>query len=258
MGGGGRFAYVEHTAEDVHVVDGQVISADVDLLSRDSWAAGNPAYGSRITDEALQTMYDELGPELFARECLCIWDPDPEAGAASMIDPAAWAAKSDADARASGAVVMGFAVAHDGSWSSVGVSDGTHVETIYNARGTSWLPAKLDEFNKRNKPSEIVCVARGPVNAVLADVEAVVDVRKLSGDEWNQASMTFAEVVRDRRITHLGQPELDRCMSVHPKKSGDAWHFDRDGLDISPLEAVAAARFAAVGAAPVTPVAVFV
>jgi hypothetical protein len=34
-----------------------------------------PGLGRWVTEESMQALFDELGPELFARECLCVWDP---------------------------------------------------------------------------------------------------------------------------------------------------------------------------------------
>jgi hypothetical protein len=91
-GDAGRFAYVEHTAERVSLVDGRVVQEPpADLMDRAAWARANPAYGRRVSDESFLALLGELGPELWARECLCLWDPEPDA-ADSVIPAVKWSA----------------------------------------------------------------------------------------------------------------------------------------------------------------------
>ena len=68
-GAGGRFAYVEHTAEQVSLVDGRFVSDRPDILDRDAWAFGEPGVRSAYHGRGVAVVVaTRLGPELFGRE----------------------------------------------------------------------------------------------------------------------------------------------------------------------------------------------
>jgi hypothetical protein len=76
LGTGGRLAYTEATGEF-----GRSSTAGSRRYRRThrsrrlvSGDAGPRPVGDRRVDAGA---YDELGPDLFARECLCVWDPEP-------------------------------------------------------------------------------------------------------------------------------------------------------------------------------------
>jgi hypothetical protein len=75
----GRFGYVGHTAERLTVADGRVVSEPVDLEDRAMWARVNPAVGAgRGGGMAfLEEQRRNLGLDMFAREHLCVWEPEP-------------------------------------------------------------------------------------------------------------------------------------------------------------------------------------
>ena len=154
-GGSSRFAYVEHTAEQVKLVDGRLSFVEPEgVLDREAWARANPAYGSRITDESLLSLYDELGPELFARECLCIWDPEPSGAVESVIPKAAWQACEHEHSEPVGDVVLAVDVAPNRDWGSIawaGESSrgGMHVEVLEHRRDVKWLIPRLVELQGR-------------------------------------------------------------------------------------------------------------
>ena len=83
LGGTGEFSWLEHSAEHVEINrDGRIISTSPDPTDREAWMRANPAYGTRIEPEFLAEQLATLGPDLFAREHLCVWDPynDGEGG----------------------------------------------------------------------------------------------------------------------------------------------------------------------------------
>jgi hypothetical protein len=88
----GRFGYVGHTAERLTVADGRVVSEPVDLEDRAMWARVNPAVGAGRGGgmEFLEEQRRNLGLDMFAREHLCVWEPEPgESG--SALDFSRWA-----------------------------------------------------------------------------------------------------------------------------------------------------------------------
>ena len=59
----------------------------VDLDDRRMWAASNPAYGGRLSEEQVQRERKtlETEPRIFARERLCLWPPAPIPGGGGVI-----------------------------------------------------------------------------------------------------------------------------------------------------------------------------
>ena len=121
------------------------------MLDREAWAEANPAYGHRISDESLFGLYLELGEDLFARECLCIWDPEPgvEQGPLSV---GLWDVLTDGESRIVGPVKLALDVSPDGHWSSFAVAgrraDGVgHVELRDRRKGTRWVLERAGELS---------------------------------------------------------------------------------------------------------------
>jgi hypothetical protein len=248
-GNAGRFAYVEHTAESVSLVDGRVRSERPDVLDRDGWARANAAYGRRIEDEKLEDLYGELGADLFARECLCLWDAELS-DAASVIDPVKWAALEDVGSKVKGRVAFAYDVSHDRSTSTVACcgrrSDGQlHVEIVERRPGTSWLMDRIPELRDRHSPVGIGVDPGGPSGAVIAGLaDAGVELESYPTQRIAQACGGFLNDVTEVRLRHLGDPDLNKAVAVaRPKVVGDAWRWERiDGADLSPLYAATIAR----------------
>lgn len=246
-GDGGRFAYVEHTAEVVSMVDGRVVTERPDPLDRDAWARANPAYGRRVSDESLQALYEELGPDLFARECLCLWDL--EAGSATAVIPEeAWAACQTTGAWANVGTAYALDVAPDARSCAVAASDGTHVEVVKHGPGTGWVVEAC--VAKRDRFREIVLDPSGPAGQLVVPLEtAGINVRRVSTEEAKAACASFLTAVTDRTLIHLGQPALDQAVANADRRDvGDGgwlWSRRRSSVDISPLYAATFAAWAA-------------
>lgn len=248
-GDGGRLAYVEHTAEILDWVDGRVVSSiPVDVLDRDAWARAHPAYNhpGRVADEGMLTMYHELGPELFAREGLCIWDPEP-GDSFSVIPSDAWHACLEQSHKPSGRLAYALDCGESGEWTSVAASDGTHVEIVANKPGTAWVvPACVE---KKAVFGAIVIDPASHAGSLIVPLEqAGVTVRQVKGRDYQQACAGFLDGVTGVQVRHIGQPELDTaCAGAGRRSVSDAWVWSRrtSTVDIAPLVAVTLARWAA-------------
>lgn len=253
-GDGGRFAYVEHTAEKVTLIDGHVVSERPDVLDRDAWAAGNAAYGRRISDESMLSLYEELGPELFARECLCVWDPEPTAIGDQVIPTVGWAACADRAHIAMGK--LSYALDADSNrdgyeWCAIGTSDGEHLEVVTPpdaGPGLGWVVPLV--VARRDRFDEILLDPSGPAGKLIAPLEqAKIKVRKVKSDEFVQACGQLVDAVASASVRHIDQPVLNRAVAgaVRREVGDGAWRLSRtrSTVDISPLVAVALARWAA-------------
>lgn len=251
-GDAGRFAYIEHTAEDVSLVDGRVVSVHPDVTDRDAWAKANPAYGRRITDESFTSLLEELGPELFARECLCLWDAEP-----SMVDSVVpadlWRMRLGSDP-AGDRVAYGLDASPDLKSAAIGMSDGRTVLVAEHHPGSVWLPPLLKQL-LAEKPGDVWLDPKGPVGALLVDLtELGIGWREITPQQHAQACGGFlAAVSEGDSLRHRGQPALDAAVAGATRRPyGDAWAWNRRTAtaDICPLVAVTLARWGALSMAP--------
>lgn len=251
-GQGGRFAYVEHTAEVVGLVDGKAVSIRPDVLDRDAWARANAAYGYRISDEALFSMYGEMGPDLFARECMCMWDP--ELGDQTPIFPnGTWSGCFDPKSETKGRLCYAVDVSPDRGWASIAVAGlsshgGTHVELADRRAGVSWLPARVAEMQQRWGGKVAVAVG-SPAWSLEEELRAAkVELLPVSAQEHAQACGDLYDAIVDGDLRHIGQDELNAAVAGADRRyQGDAWLWSRRTslVDISPLVAVTLAHWVA-------------
>jgi len=201
----------------------------------------------------MRALYDELGAEDFAREGLCVWDPEPGSGG-GVIPVDSWSACGAADHKPDGRLSYALDVSPDGRSCAVATSDGTHLEIVKHADGTAWVVPVCVE--KRDAFTEIVLDAAGPAAALIAPLEAAgITVRKVTTEEAKAACAAFLTAVTDRTMVHIGQSMLDAAVANADRRDvGDGgwlWSRLRSTVDISPLYAVTLARWAAGVTVPV-------
>lgn len=253
----GRFGWLEHSAEDVTLDDdGRVIASVGDIEDRDLWRRANPAYPSRISDDFLAGQLRDLGPEHFAREHLCVWDPEPGADG-DAIPALEWDLCLDHDAERGPSVTYAIEVDADNTAASISASDGRVGLVLEWERGSKWLPAKLAQI-LAERPGAVWLDPNGPAGSLLSDLREL-------GIEWNEITARqhaqacgelYAAVVEDQSFRHYGQPVLDIARKQATRKPyGDAWAWERRKPDqsVSPIASVTIARWAALQAAEVVP-----
>lgn len=238
----GRFGYVGHTAERLTVIDGRVVSEPVDLEDRVMWARVNPAVaaGRGGGMEFLEEQRRNLGPNLFGREHLCVWEPEPGADG-SAFDPASWASLADPQAERGTSPVFAVATAPDRSWSALGTAwrrpDGRlHVMLADYRDGAAWVPGRVREVLDRWGGRVLVDVAsRG----------LVPDAVEVSQADQAKAHNALSDAVEADTIRHGNEKALNVAVrSAKWRPLGDTRVLDRKGdADISPLVAVALAAW---------------
>jgi hypothetical protein len=242
------FGYVGHTAERVYLdADGKVVQDPVDIEDRTLWEQANPSLAAgRGQGMAF------LGPALFAREHLGVWDP-PESLGGSDIDMTVWAQLEDMEDSRPSPVAFSVAVSADRQWSSIGLaglrSDGLrHVQIVQAGRSTGWVPARLAELVKLWKPVGVAIEPGGPAGALIGPIEAAgVKLTRCGFREYAQACGLLIDGMRERTIRHTGQPQLNVAVGAARKVTtkDDAQAFDgTEGTDIAPLRAAVLALFA--------------
>lgn len=245
----GRFSWLEHSAEVVGLdADGRVISSIGDVRDPETWMRANPAYPSRISHDFLLDQLETLGEELFAREHLCVWDPEPTNEREQVFSADDWAACRDPEAQR-GRVTYAIEVDRDGYAATIAASDGTTGLVLEWHNGSKWLPKKLAEV-LADKHGTVWLHPKGPTAALLPDLEAAgIPWREITETDLSSAcAQLFAAVTEDRSFRHTGQPVLDIALRQASRRPyGNSWVWDRrrPNMSVSPLVAVTIARWAA-------------
>ena len=247
-GKGARLAYLEHTAERCGLdSNGRFFTTGADVNSIQSRADANPAYNTRITDEFLESQLQTMGPELFAREHLGVWDIPSwmQAQAGAKIPEAAWMDTATAafPTVTAGDLVMAYDVELDGSFSAIGIATGTladaFVQNIEHRPGVGWLPGRLVELVKRWNPSVVLMDGgSGAAAAALGEIREAFEQARISPEllvpltsaQYRAACGAFVQAVIDGKV-HRPEVENDRLhkagLTARERTIGDSWLFDR-------------------------------
>ena len=252
---GGRYAYVEHGAEQVSLnAKGELVSIAPDPGEEQTWADANPAYGTRIDRAFLIDQRRLLGDAAFLREHCGVWDPLPSvARRATVIEPVKWSGAGDAKSQAAGPVVLAVGVMPESASASVAFcgqrADGAlHVEIVECAPGVGWLLERVERALVGSGAKFLAWAATGPAASVAPELEALAVKHKattvpLSGTAYAGACEGFVAGVGDLTIRHKGQAWLSTAVgSAGKRKHGEQWQWNRDGgVDLSSLEAATVA-----------------
>ena len=246
-GNAGRLAYTEATAEVITLVDGVASSLRPDPYDVDAWYRAMPGLGRWVTEESMRSILEDLGPSLFARECLCVWDSEP--GSLNEIIPVvSWRGCQIEAAMPTGSVAYAVDVAPDGVSASVAVSDGMVVAVQENRVGTAWVCDVIVELLAA-RVGPVYVDPRGAAGSLIQPLEAAgVDLVMVKAGEHAQACGGFLAAVMSSQLVHVGQPILDAAVAGATRRDyGDAWAWNRrtSSVDISPLVAVTLARWGA-------------
>jgi len=196
-GNGGRLGYVEHTAEEVSIVQegkdkGKLVTVAPDPEDRRAWALANPALGVRISHEFLENQLGLLGAEKFSREHLTVWDPMPdedvvrepklpaEKWAETLANPrgAHWQqwVKTQKAKPTPGGVAFAWALCDVTRRGAIVAATGSlqdpYGEVIEEGDGFGWIPARLVELVHHWQPWKVGCDGAGPERSLLPTVLA--------------------------------------------------------------------------------------
>lgn len=245
-GNAGRLAYLEHTAEIVSLDEfGHVVSLKPDLDDRRTWRA-HPALGHRVPVERFADLRAEIGDELFARECLNVWDPLPGASGEAVIPLESWRACADVEVDWDDPVVLGVDSSPDRKWSSIAFAanrpDGRrHVELAKHAPGVSWLATDIVANREEWGDPLVVVDTSSPAASVLAELESAgIRVVKVGPSKLAQACGGFFDAVKSGVLAHPDDPMFGAALvSARKRQVGDQWAWDRkdSAADITPLVA---------------------
>lgn len=249
----GRFSWLEHSAETITLgEDGKIVTSVGDVADPATWMRANPAYPSRISHDFLLDQLETLGPELFAREHLCVWDAHEDESEPD-IDVDAWLDLEDVEQTRPTPVAFSVSVSEDRKWSSIGLagvrSDGEkHIQIVQAGRGTAWVSDRMVELKKQWKPVGVAIAPAEPAGSLIPQLEAAgIDLLKCGSREYAQACGMLMDGIDGGTVHHSSQAQLNVAIGAARKaksKSSDAFSFVAHGdKDIAPLKAVALALY---------------
>ena len=227
------------------------------LSDESAWAEANPAYGIRITREAIESEMRAMTMRTFCVERLGIGDwPATDGAASSKIDLQAFRALVDTKSSIVGALCLAIDTSPDRAWSSISAAgtraDGLrHVELVDRRRGTGWVPDRLAEIARRHDVRVILLDAVGPAASILpalddAGLGLTTPVVTVSAQDYARACGQVYDLVQDAGLRHLGQPEVDAAVKgAATRPLGDAWAWARKSsqVDITPLVSLTLALY---------------
>lgn len=240
-----RLAYLEWSADP---------SDDFD--DPETWAKANPAFGTRLSEEAVATERASMSEDQFALERLGIW---PESGATSAppafrLDlwrdlsipsaPESWPlAAVGLDMDASGRLWTAFA-AH-------GPDPSVHVEVLPDDLLAAGADAAVRWIVQRcRKRLPVVMPADSGASVLEPALRGKgVKVYRLNATECTVASAGLAQAMKDGEVSHLADPLLEKAIGEATREDVKAggWRIGRAGeWSGAPEYAVACARLGAV------------
>ena len=225
-----------------------------------NWAKGNPAYGLRLTQDAVQMEFESLTSEEFARERLGI--PESIGNGKTVIPITLWVELGPKQGEKPYVATprrarLALDVSADGKWASICSAETdkagiTHLEVVDRRAGTEWLTARAIELCKKHR-LPISIATNGPSVAQIEPLTAAgVKVVEVGPTDLMRAAAAFVDACTNRQIRHLGNTSLLAAIrGAATKQSGDLWSWGRASstADISPLVACSIA-LASKAAAP--------
>lgn len=256
------FSYLEHSAERLEFDENgePEFVAPADPADVKNWWQANTALQSgRLTEQKLGQQFRINGPERFARENLCVWDPPSSLlFGKAKIDPHWWRQCADRAGQIAGQVVVGVATTFELSASALVVCgrqvDGRRrVEVVQHDDGSHWVEIALADVLESQRVASVTFDAAGPAKSLRPMLERVVaehnantrqDVKlvPLSMGRYQAACASFVADVKAVKVAHRGDVVLTNlAVSAAARKVGDGWLWEGRTGDVTPLSAATCA-----------------
>jgi len=225
-----------------------------DPMDREQWAKANPSFPHLTTVRAMLRMKKNLkGPGAFEREALGIWDGTASTGVFSQ---GAWARigwRPDEEGNypvAPPPRALGVAADVDQTWLSLGAFCGEdHLGSVLRRRFDQGRAEFVSEVARIANEHDIPVAIdkKGPAAPVIAELEDLgVTVVGAGLDDRIQADADLRAAVEIGAVNHGNYADLNDAVDAATWRTvGDRRLFGRKAADISMLEAVSLARWAA-------------
>lgn len=228
-----------------------------DVTDVKRWYQTNPALGIRITEEFVNTEFNNMTAEGFARERLGYWEDVLTLGD-KAIDMALWDASKVKKAPEDGNVCYALKFSHDACYvalcAAVKVDDVVHVELVKIAHmedGLNWIVEFVLDRQKKS-----IGVAIDGMSYAGACIKRLADAGVRRGlvlqprvqDVISSSSMLL-DGIKTKRVTHISQEPLDKAAHAATiRKIGSNGGFGFAGSDAFIIDAFALAIWASYNA----------
>lgn len=243
--GGAGLAWFDWGLQDVDLENLE----DVNLDDPDLWAATNPAYGIRISEEFIGREREALSPEGFARERLGIW-PRQVKGRPGGIPDEVWRGLKDPAADRPDRVLrpadVVFVVQVNATRTHTTIAavgarpDGRLLVSIVEHRpGTDWVATRVAELKRRRNPLYVVAMDKGPTGTLFTDLSDLGIVEAADRDHPRRGELVvpwaadaaiayglLIDAVKQGRLVHLDEAPLNLAVATAGTRSlagGTAW-----------------------------------
>jgi len=212
----------------------------VDLDDPLEWHRANPALGTRVLLDVVQSERSNLSDTGFGRERLGMWE---EASTSRVIDLATWAERAS-QVRPVDRFALAVDVSPDRSTASVSFAgqrpDGDwHVELSEQRNGVGWVSAFIVERCELNTIRAVIVDGASPAAPLVDQLKSLgIKVTTTGARDMAQACGNFYDGAMDGWLHHFDQPQLNAAVGAARKRSiGDAWGWNRknSASDITPL-----------------------
>lgn len=224
-----------------------------------NWQAANYAtVAGRMTLSYIAAERRAMPVAEFLRERMGWWD---EIGSGGMFRLPSWWRRQDPDTVAGPRLVLAAHVSLDRQWAAVAVASQRmdkrlHVELIRHEPGTDWLLPYLTLRVEKWRPRAVAIASGMAAGTLVKDLEQLRAFTPLNTTETRRACAYFYDLVSaaDSPLAVRPHPDLDAAVEVARRSSSKGeWVFAADeGVDLSPIYAVALAAHAARRRAPRT------
>jgi hypothetical protein len=219
---------------------------DADPMDREQWAKANPSYPLHTPPRAMLRMKKNLkGPGAFAREALGIWDGTASVG---VFSAGSWARCRRLETPPA-PEMLGIAADVDQTWLSLGAYGGGHVGPVARMRFDRQQAQFIAEVARiaEELDIEVVLDKKGPAAPLIPELEGLGISLILTGlDDNVHACAGIRDAVETGQVHHGDYPDLNDAVDAAAWRTvGDRRVFGRRDVDISMLEAVSWARWAA-------------
>jgi phage terminase large subunit-like protein len=239
-----RLAYLEWSADPGDDLDDPMV-----------WRKANPAFGTRISHEAVAGERATMSDQQFAMERLGMWD---ESSSSRVIDVQTWEACGPPEGAPvvppTSRLALAIDVSPDRAVASVALAgqreDGLwHVELDEQRNGVGWLVDYVAARCERNDIRAVVIDGASPAANLVDQLRAKrIKVTTTTSRDMKAACGTFYDGAMEGWLRHIDQPQLNTALGVARKRNlEDAWAWSRKNStsDITPLVACTLALWGA-------------
>lgn len=222
-----------------------------DVSDKKRWAATNPALGRRILLSTIESEFEQMPKDTFARERLGWWTPVATNAVDYALDSESWDSCASDDPKPDGKTAYGVKFSADGSEVCLcgavipddGVARISMIDRKSTGVGTQWL---ADWLNQRyNKACCVVIDGRNGVDVLVDKIAGTWkyknSVIRPSTKDVVAAVSTLVDDVNTQNLTWFRQQDALRDSAINSTKRpiGGGWGFG--GENSTPIEAASLA-----------------